>query len=135
LFNEYLKQPELVAEAIQDDWCAMGDMVRIIDGPIQIIDRAKQLVKLSYSKAVPTTLPSRLVLILSHSTAPRQKPTLPSGSVPPSRPMSSHTAATEQAQEAQKLEPCHSPGLFGEYTPIARGDRGRSDHGQNPENR
>jgi hypothetical protein len=113
LFCEYLKQLELTAEAIQNGWFGTGDVVRIIDGQIQIIDRTKQLVNVN---VVPTTLPSRLVqpsvsmcvkseqrqkafemgaeLTLPHSPARAQEPTLLSGSVPPSRLVSSHTDAT-----------------------------------------
>jgi long-chain acyl-CoA synthetase len=55
LFSEYYKQPELTAEAVVDGWFATGDVVRITDGHIQIIDRAKQLVKLSQGEYLSLT--------------------------------------------------------------------------------
>jgi long-chain acyl-CoA synthetase len=55
LFSEYYKQPELTAEAMVGGWFATGDVVRIADGQIQIIDRAKQLVKLSQGEYLSLT--------------------------------------------------------------------------------
>jgi long-chain acyl-CoA synthetase len=55
LFSEYYRQPELTAEAVVDGWFATGDVVRIVDGQLQIIDRAKQLVKLSQGEYISLT--------------------------------------------------------------------------------
>jgi long-chain acyl-CoA synthetase len=56
LFREYYKQPELTAEVMVDGWFATGDVVRIsTDRQLQIIDRAKQLVKLSQGEYLSLT--------------------------------------------------------------------------------
>jgi long-chain acyl-CoA synthetase len=56
-FIGYYKQPELTAQAIVDgEWFATGDVVRITPGgQMQIIDRVKQLVKLSQGEYISLT--------------------------------------------------------------------------------
>ena len=56
LFKEYYKQPELTNEVLVDGWFATGDVVKITpEGQLQIIDRAKQLVKLSQGEYISLT--------------------------------------------------------------------------------
>ena len=56
LFNGYYKQPELTNEVLVDGWFATGDVVKITpEGQLQIIDRAKQLVKLSQGEYISLT--------------------------------------------------------------------------------
>lgn len=57
VFKEYYKEPELTHEAkIDGEWFATGDIIRLTDdGLIQIIDRAKQLVKLSQGEYLSLT--------------------------------------------------------------------------------
>ena len=48
VFQGYYKQQDLTDEVLHDGWFATGDVVRITkEGQLEIIDRAKQLVKLS----------------------------------------------------------------------------------------
>ena len=56
LFQGYYKQPELTAEAMVDGWFCTGDIVKITkQKQVKIIDRAKQLVKLSQGEYVSLT--------------------------------------------------------------------------------
>jgi long-chain acyl-CoA synthetase len=56
LFREYYKLPELTSEVLRDGWFATGDIVRITGGgQVQIIDRVKQLVKLSQGEYLSMT--------------------------------------------------------------------------------
>lgn len=57
VFKGYYKRPELTKEVIDEDgWFATGDVVKINDDyEIQIIDRAKQLVKLSQGEYLSLT--------------------------------------------------------------------------------
>ncbi|OHT10613.1 AMP-binding enzyme family protein [Tritrichomonas foetus] len=56
MFSEYYKEPELTKEAIIDGWFATGDVgVLLPDGTVQIIDRVKQLVKLSQGEYLSLT--------------------------------------------------------------------------------
>lgn len=56
LFKEYYKKPDLTAEAMVDGWFASGDIGKLLpDGTIQIIDRVKQLVKLSQGEYLSLT--------------------------------------------------------------------------------
>jgi len=56
LFREYYKNPELTKDALVDGWFATGDIGKIRkDGTIQIIDRVKQLVKLSQGEYLSIT--------------------------------------------------------------------------------
>ncbi|EAY06577.1 AMP-binding enzyme family protein [Trichomonas vaginalis G3] len=56
LFKEYYKKPELTKEAMVDGWFATGDVGKLLpDGTIQIIDRVKQLVKLSQGEYISIT--------------------------------------------------------------------------------
>ena len=56
LFREYYKNPELTKEALVDGWFATGDIGKIRkDGTVQIIDRVKQLVKLSQGEYLSIT--------------------------------------------------------------------------------
>lgn len=57
VFKEYYKQPELTEEVKVDGWFATGDVVCITKGgQIRIIDRAKQLVKLSQGEYLSLTM-------------------------------------------------------------------------------
>ncbi|KAK8866684.1 hypothetical protein M9Y10_009651 [Tritrichomonas musculus] len=56
LFREYYKQPELTKEVLVDGWFATGDVCKFTkEGQLQIIDRAKQLVKLSQGEYLSLT--------------------------------------------------------------------------------
>lgn len=55
VIKEYYKQPELTKDSFVDGWFATGDVVKIINGELQIIDRAKQLVKLSQGEYISLT--------------------------------------------------------------------------------
>jgi long-chain acyl-CoA synthetase len=56
VFQGYYKQDDLTAEAIVGGWFATGDVVKITrKGELQIIDRAKQLVKLSQGEFLSLT--------------------------------------------------------------------------------
>ncbi|OHT16889.1 AMP-binding enzyme family protein [Tritrichomonas foetus] len=56
VFREYYKQPELTKEVLVDGWFATGDVVKITpEGQMLIIDRAKQLVKLSQGEYLSLT--------------------------------------------------------------------------------
>jgi long-chain acyl-CoA synthetase len=56
IFQGYYKRDDLTAEAIIDGWFATGDVVKITrGGELQIIDRAKQLVKLSQGEYLSLT--------------------------------------------------------------------------------
>lgn len=57
IFREYYKNPELTEEAkISGEWFVTGDIIRLTDnGMVQIIDRAKQLVKLSQGEYISIT--------------------------------------------------------------------------------
>ncbi|KAH0792786.1 AMP-binding enzyme family protein [Histomonas meleagridis] len=56
LFKEYYKQPDITKEAFDGEWFATGDVCEITpDGQIKIIDRAKQLVKLSQGEYLSLT--------------------------------------------------------------------------------
>ena len=56
LFQGYYKQPELTKEAMVDGWFCTGDIVKITkDKQVKIIDRAKQLVKLSQGEYISLT--------------------------------------------------------------------------------
>ena len=56
IFKEYHKDPKLTQEALVDGWFATGDIgVLTSEGVIQIIDRAKQLVKLSQGEYLSIT--------------------------------------------------------------------------------
>ena len=56
LFKEYYKDPEMTKAAFVDGWFATGDIgVLTSEGVIQIIDRAKQLVKLSQGEYISLT--------------------------------------------------------------------------------
>jgi long-chain acyl-CoA synthetase len=55
-FLGYYKQPELTQASIVDGWFATGDVVRVTPGgQMQIIDRVKQLVKLSQGEYISLT--------------------------------------------------------------------------------
>lgn len=56
VFREYYKQPELTKEVLVDGWFSTGDICKITKKKhIQIIDRAKQLVKLSQGEYISLT--------------------------------------------------------------------------------
>lgn len=56
IFQEYFKEPRLTAEAKDGEWLCTGDIVTITeDGLVKIIDRAKQLVKLSQGEYISIT--------------------------------------------------------------------------------
>ncbi|KAK8886266.1 hypothetical protein M9Y10_041727 [Tritrichomonas musculus] len=56
VFQGYYKAPELTEEAFFDGWFATGDVVQLVErNEIQIIDRAKQLVKLSQGEYLSMT--------------------------------------------------------------------------------
>jgi long-chain acyl-CoA synthetase len=56
LFQGYYKQAELTEQVLQDGWFATGDIVCLTpSGEIQIIDRVKQLVKLSQGEYLSLT--------------------------------------------------------------------------------
>ncbi|EAY06876.1 AMP-binding enzyme family protein [Trichomonas vaginalis G3] len=56
VFIRYHKNEELTKEALQDGWFATGDIGIITsDGTVQIIDRVKQLVKLSQGEYISLT--------------------------------------------------------------------------------
>ena len=56
VFKEYYKDPELTKEVLSDGWFATGDIgVLTSDGSIKIIDRVKQLVKLSQGEYISLT--------------------------------------------------------------------------------
>jgi long-chain acyl-CoA synthetase len=56
VFRGYYKQPDLTAEVLKDGWFATGDVVRITPtGELQVIDRAKQLIKLSQGEYLSMT--------------------------------------------------------------------------------
>jgi long-chain acyl-CoA synthetase len=56
VFQCYYKQPELTAESLSDNWFATGDIVRFTPmAQIEIVDRAKQLVKLSQGEYLSMT--------------------------------------------------------------------------------
>ena len=56
MFKGYYKQPELTEEAFVDGWFATGDVGRVTKGmQVKIIDRVKQLVKLSQGEYISLT--------------------------------------------------------------------------------
>ncbi|OHT04328.1 AMP-binding enzyme family protein [Tritrichomonas foetus] len=56
LFKEYYKEPEMTKEVMFDGWFATGDVGTLLpDGTVQIIDRVKQLVKLSQGEYLSLT--------------------------------------------------------------------------------
>jgi long-chain acyl-CoA synthetase len=56
IFKGYYKNPELTAEVLKDGWFATGDVVRITpQGELQVIDRVKQLIKLSQGEYLSMT--------------------------------------------------------------------------------
>lgn len=56
IFKEYYKDPELTKSVMFDGWFATGDIGKMLpDGTIQIIDRVKQLVKLSQGEYLSLT--------------------------------------------------------------------------------
>jgi long-chain acyl-CoA synthetase len=57
VFKGYYKQPELTKEVLQEDgWFATGDIVQITENNVlRIVDRAKQLVKLSQGEYISVT--------------------------------------------------------------------------------
>lgn len=56
VFQGYYKSPDLTEEAFDDGWFATGDVVQLVErNEIQIIDRAKQLVKLSQGEYLSMT--------------------------------------------------------------------------------
>ena len=56
IFKEYYKDPELTKSVMFDGWFATGDIgILLPDGTIQIVDRVKQLVKLSQGEYLSLT--------------------------------------------------------------------------------
>lgn len=56
VFKGYYKQPELTKEVFDGDWFCTGDVVTITEAmQLKIVDRAKQLVKLSQGEYVSVT--------------------------------------------------------------------------------
>lgn len=56
IFKEYYKEPELTKSVMFDGWFATGDIGKLLpDGTVQIIDRVKQLVKLSQGEYLSLT--------------------------------------------------------------------------------
>ena len=53
--SEYYKEPKLTEEAFDGEWFKTGDVARIRGGQFQIIDRVKQLVKLSQGEYLSLT--------------------------------------------------------------------------------
>jgi long-chain acyl-CoA synthetase len=52
VFLGYLDAPEATAAVLQDGWLASGDIARIVDGEVQIIDRKKDLIITSGGKNI-----------------------------------------------------------------------------------
>ncbi len=52
IFLGYLDAPEATAAVLQDGWLASGDIARIVDGEVQIIDRKKDLIITSGGKNI-----------------------------------------------------------------------------------
>lgn len=52
VFKEYYKNPEKTAETLKDGWCATGDIGQFQNGNLQIIDREKNMFKLSQGEFI-----------------------------------------------------------------------------------
>jgi long-chain acyl-CoA synthetase len=52
VFQGYLDAPEATAAVLNDGWLASGDIARIVDGEVQIIDRKKDLIITSGGKNI-----------------------------------------------------------------------------------
>lgn len=56
VFKEYYREPGLTKAAFQDDWFCTGDIIKLTDtNLIEIVDRVKQLVKLSQGEYLSIT--------------------------------------------------------------------------------
>ncbi|OHS97611.1 putative AMP-binding enzyme protein [Tritrichomonas foetus] len=82
MFKGYYKQPELTNEAIVDGWFATGDVGKVTKGmQVKIIDRVKQLVKLSQGEYISLTtltetysLASAVLFIYVHADSKHSEP-------------------------------------------------------------